>query len=223
MPPNAEPAEPDPSVPSKKLTICIDPGHGFTDTGAESEFLGQYHENDITIAMSNKLADELKSMGYGVIMTHDGQTFPKSAIDDGNNVFNPNERVSYVNGLGNKINYFVSLHCNSYDDPSVSGTRVYFYERSTSSSYESDGYKSAEAIAKQIESDFPGAPKPTAELGNYAVVREISVPGTLIEMGFVTNENDAKDMLDEEWRNEYAKSIAKGIDSYFAEKGNSKQ
>lgn len=207
-----EPTEPE--VTKKNLTICIDPGHGFTDTGTESEFLGEYHENDITIAISNKLNDELKALGYDVILTHDGITFPKAVNDDGNNVFNPNERVSYINGLGNHIDYVISMHCNSFSNPSVSGTRVFYYDPSGGNG-ESESCKSAEIICEQLAADFPEAVQPVYEVGDYALVRDTRSTSVLVEMGFVTNETDAKNMLDEEWQSKFAKSIANGINRYF--------
>ena len=207
----------DEPTPQKHLTVCIDPGHGFTDTGTESEFLGAYHEDDITIAVSKKLADDLRELGYDVIMTHDGVTFPKASNDDGNNIFHPNERTSYINSFGDKIDYVVSIHCNSFDDPSVSGIRVFYYQPSYVTG-ESEDAKSAAVICDQLESDFPDAVKPICEHQDLALVRDTGVTSVLVEMGFATNEADAKNMLDVEWQSKFAKSLADGIDRYFDEK-----
>ena len=89
----------------KGITICIDPGHGFDDAGASSVYVPDYDEKHLTLRYANDLKSELEKMGYAVIMTHDGTTFPKTAGDDGNNKFNPNERSAYVNSLD--VDYFI--------------------------------------------------------------------------------------------------------------------
>lgn len=58
-------------------------------------------------------------------MTHDGTTFGKTYTDDGNQIFNPSERVAYANSLD--IDYYISIHVNSYDkNPDTSGIRIYY-------------------------------------------------------------------------------------------------
>lgn len=72
-------------------TICIDPGHGFGDIGAGSEYIGDLSEKDINLKFAKFLSDELASRGYDVFMTHDGETFPKTEIDNGNNNYDYKE------------------------------------------------------------------------------------------------------------------------------------
>ena len=45
----------------------------------------------------------------------------------------------------------------------------------------------------------------------YYVIKHITAPSVLIEMGFITNESDASNMLSEEWRQKMAESVAAGI------------
>ncbi len=212
---NEEPID-DPVAMSK--VICIDPGHGFDDPGCSSEFLGGLNEDDINLVIAKFLDEELRALGYQTIMTHDGETFPITSAYDNNNKFKPQERTAYAETLD--IDYYVSIHCNSFDDPSANGIGVYYY----------DGFNKVErtsgAIAEAINEGIldtldVGTVSKVIEMtsGAFHVIRETTVPASLIEVGFVTNEADAANLVDEVWQRAFAKGVAKGIDSYYKRSG----
>lgn len=199
----------------ESVTICLDPGHGFDDVGTDSDYLGALAEKDITLAVTLLIKDKLEAMGYTVVLTHDGETFPKSSIDDGNNLFNPKERIDYVSDLD--IDFYLSIHCDTYAaDNRVMGTRIYYSKGTPCTDQAADA---AERIMRGINAALPAEKKSILKEMEYAaayyVVREASVPSVLIEMGFVTNKTDAENMLDETWRDTFAAGIAAGLDAYF--------
>lgn len=199
------------------ITICVDPGHGFEDIGTDSELLGTFSEKDITLAIALSLRDFLEEKGFQIVLTHDGQSFPKTDIDDGNRLFNPKERISYVQTL--KIDYFLSIHCDSYEaDDSVQGTRVYY---SAGTDFVKKSGQAANLIQSSINQKFPLSKKAVVREmeydGAYYVIRTAPVPASLIEVGFVTNPTDAQNMLDEDWRTDMAAAIADGISRFFAD------
>lgn len=194
-----------------QFTICIDPGHGFEDGGASSSYTSLL-EKDITLAISNKLSEALKS-NFNVVFTHDGITIPKTSIDDNNNKFNPQERATYINSLEN-IDYLISLHCNLYDGvEDVSGTRIYYYDGPDKNS-ENDK-EIADIICKDLNTVFPQRVPAFTESQPFYVIKYINVPASLIEMGFMTSENDVKDLTDENWQNEFVKSVSNSLKNYF--------
>lgn len=205
-------------APEKHVTtICVDPGHGFGDVGTTSEYLGDWAEKDVTLSISVMLKEELENRGYRVHMLHDGQTIPENALDDGNDLFRPTERIEAARNAD--IDYYVSVHCDSYAaDSSVRGTRVY-YAKGTSFTKKSKA--AANDIMDAINTQLPDAKKTRVIEKDYEdayyVIREAPVPSSLIEVGFVTNPTDAANMLDEEWRRSIARGIAAGIDAFFAE------
>lgn len=199
------------------ITVCVDPGHGFDDIGTDSELLGTYTEKDITLSVALALKEELEQKGIRVVLTHDGVTFPKTVIDDGNNLFNPQERISYADTQ--PIDYFVSIHCDSYAaDSSVNGTRIYYCK---GTGYEKDSGRIADKIRSAVNRTFPEAKKAAVRAmeneNAYYVIRNAAAPSSLIEIGFVTNPNDAGNMLNEEWRAGLAAAIAEGIADFFAQ------
>ncbi|MBQ4353538.1 MAG: N-acetylmuramoyl-L-alanine amidase, partial [Clostridia bacterium] len=148
-----------PAVPvePKNFTICVDPGHGFVDGGAgEGVFENGVLEKDITLAVSKLLVEDLENLGFKTIITHNGVDYP-AADKNRNKIFSAMERSAYVNTLD--IDYFVSIHVNAYDDPSVYGMQIY---------YEQNGKKVndwsqtvADEIASSLEGTFPDYKTPT--------------------------------------------------------------
>lgn len=202
----------------KSITICIDPGHGFWDGGCGDGYLPDgLLEKDVNLAVAKMLYEELDKLGYQLILTHDGEHFPKSAIDDGNQKFNPKERVSYMNTLN--IDYMISIHVNSYEsDRSVSGTRIYFKETDKKTSKISGDV--AESICEAVRVGITNTRDPividhTKEV-SFAVIRDTYAPAALVEIGFATNESDAANMVNPDWQASYAKALASGIDNYFS-------
>lgn len=197
------------------VTVCLDPGHGFDDVGTDSTYLGEFAEKDITLMVTLLLRDKLETMGYKVILTHDGESFPKSSIDDGNNLFNPKERIDYAAGLD--IDFYLSIHCDTYEaDNRVMGTRIYY---SKGTDYTKEAASAAAGMMRGINSALPMQKKAVLKEmeydAAYYVVRAASVPSVLIEMGFVSNQTDAQNMLSETWRDAFAAGIAAGLDDYF--------
>lgn len=194
--------------------ICIDPGHGFEDGGCTSEYLDGLNEKDISLAISLMLDEELRRLGYQTVLTHDGQTFPVTSVDNDNNKFSVQERTAYANGLD--IDYYISLHCNSFEDGSVNGTQIYYYDGSVKTEHTSGAI--ADAIRSSLLSTMGTERSVTAvemTTDAYYVIRETTVPACLIEMGFVTNETDAADLMDGTWQRNFAKGVAAGIDRYY--------
>ena len=205
---------PVPEIPKKGITICVDPGHGFEDGGTSSDLLGEILEKDITPAVAKKLKVHLETYGFDVIMLHDGKTFPKASNDDGNNRFRPEERTAYANSLGDRIDYYISVHCNSFEMSEVYGCEVYYVEDSVKGT--TGDTEAAMTIAGQITSDFPEW-KANAKIFPYYVIRYGHFPACLVEMGYVTNADDVAKLLDEKWQDDFAHSLAKGLHQYYTD------
>ncbi len=198
-----------------RITICLDAGDGFGDGGTGSGYLGDVKEKDITLAVVKLLEKKLDEMGFRLFLTHDGVTFPETILDDGNNLYKPQERVSYAKRLD--IDFFLSIHCDSYpSDPSVRGTRLYY---SNGTSFASKTASAAECMKNGINAALPNEKKavlrPMDHESSYYVVRENRVPSVLIEIGFVSNAADAANMLNPDWLNKLAEGIAAGLLAYF--------
>ena len=94
-------------------TVCIDAGHGGSDTGAISQD-GSLYEKDDNLKLALKVKEYLESMNLNVIMTRTDDTY----ID-------LNERCKIANT--NNVDLFVSLHRNSAENTSASGVEVWVH------------------------------------------------------------------------------------------------
>lgn len=208
-PTQAEPVE------DNGITICVDPGHGFDDVGCSSDYLTDgKEEKDVTLLYAKALAEKLETMGYTVILSHDGETFPQTYNFYDNNIFSVDERAAYVNSLD--VDYFVSLHCDTFDeDSSVGGIRVYYYDSEVKTDTFSDAV--ANSISAYLAKEFPEEKAPSVhDNQSYAVLRETTMAASLIEIGFISNEDDAVHIQDPAWQEKFINGVAAGINGYFS-------
>lgn len=197
------------------ITICIDPGHGFDDVGCSSEYLtGEKEEKDMTLLYAKALKAELETMGYTVILTHDGESFPQEFNFNDNNLFSPDERSAYVNSLD--VDYLVSFHCDTFDeDSSVGGSRVYYYDTPEKTVTYSDAV--ANSISAYLAKEFPDAKVPSVHNNqSYAILRKTTTASALVEIGFISNRTDALNIQNPEWQEKFIAGVAAGINGYFS-------
>lgn len=216
-------------IPKKKSTIVIDPGHGGKDSGA----IGNgYMEKNIALAVSMKLAEELKK-DFKVIMTRT------------TDIFIPlKERAE----IGNRANadLFVSIHLNSSKNSSGNGSEVFYYSKNESayaaevSRFENSvdtenvsipfsdfivndifyrinqqtSAALAEDVLNNIIRDF-GLRRRGVFGANFAVLRGSNSPSILIELGFMSNYGDVSQFITESNQEKVAKGIADAIRKHF--------
>lgn len=194
------------------ITICIDPGHGFGDTGAQSALLGGLDEKDINLSISKYTAEALSDKGYNVIMTRTDDIMPDGYDKDNQYTMTPQERAALANSYP-ELNLFVSIHCNSYPQSSeIRGTRIYYY-----ANHSEKISLFANSVCDGISSVLPDISVkqyPMSSGEAYYVIKNISAPSLLIETGFITNPEDAAFMINDEWQKSFAQGIASGIASY---------
>ena len=90
-------------------TICIDPGHGYKDTGG---VFGGYVEKRYTLPLAEELAGQLEAAGFKVILTRTNDTFVE--LED---------RPALANRQ--KADLFISLHFNVGPPGEARGVEVY--------------------------------------------------------------------------------------------------
>lgn len=158
-------------------TVCLDAGHGADDVGATSTG-GARLEKDDNLRLTLKVRDKLEKRGIKVVLTRE---------DDSDITLK--ERCK----LANKENcdFFVSLHRNS----SVSGTGFEAWiAKQPKANEEETAEKLVEALSKNS-----GLPNRGVKRGyrnssgnNYYVNSNTNMPSILLEVGFITNEDDNK-------------------------------
>jgi len=185
--------------PLKNRIIILDPGHGGKDPGT---VLGSYSEKAITLKVSTLVKQKLEAAGAKVYMTRTGDTYP--SLQD---------RVDFTNANYGEI--FVSVHVNSAANTSAQGTETY-YAISTGDMYQED-IDLATFVNNQIVNNLNMKNRGVKE-EQYYVIRNTIIPAILVELGFLTNDEDRGKMTTDKYAELFADSIYKGISQYYAKK-----
>lgn len=189
----------------KGKIICIDPGHGGTDTGAIGSLNGKdIYEKDITLSIALPLRDMLTSAGAKVLMTRSTDRDVYKPYDG--DVEELQARVDVANR--NKADAFVSIHIDSFSNPDVDGTTAYYYPKTD------NDYRLAKTIHDANLHDLWISDRGTRSNDLYVNVHA-DMPSVLLEMGYISNPHRLS-MLTTNWApKSIAKSIFNGLVAYF--------
>lgn len=196
FPPRSAPS-PQPPVgrnPNTRVSVVIDPGHGGSDPGAVG--VGGIREKDVVISISRQVAQILEQNGVQVVMTR---------TDDRTIDLEP--RVALANRLGGTV--FVSIHANAAHRAGATGVETFYYQ---------SGYSLASYIQNSILSSLRMQNRGVKQARFY-VLRNTAMPSALVEVGFLTNVNDARILADPSQRSRIANAIAQGILQYLRASG----
>lgn len=168
-------------------SVTLDFGHGGKDPGATGNGL---REKDITLNVGLKVGEILERHNVKVVYTRTTDKFIDLA-----------PRASIANKANTDI--FVSIHTNGFGDSSARGIETFSFP----------GSSKGVVIARDIHNAVLATKNYTINRGlktaNFAVLRLSKMPAALIELGFITNKDDAN--LLKTKQNEFALAIAKGI------------
>lgn len=177
------------------MKICIDAGHGGSDTGAVGP--NYLREKDVNLNVALFLGDILKLNGIEVVYTRTTDT----RLGNNSNE-SLSRRVKIANESG--ADYFISIHCNAADNRSANGTEVYIYDE------KSKAKDMAEKILNLIATTM-GFRNRGVKTANFYVLKYTKMPACLVEMAFISNPNEEKILADEKNQRKIALCIAKGI------------
>ncbi|MBQ6702904.1 MAG: N-acetylmuramoyl-L-alanine amidase [Clostridia bacterium] len=183
------------------IKIFIDQGHNPVNPNAGAEGFG-LREQDITYDIGKRLANLLESdPNFEVRLSRNTPTEQLGTSNSTSLAARVNRAIAW------DADYFISLHTNASVNSEVSGTEGYAY------SMNSEGYWLGEEIVDSI-SDFTRIQNRGMFVRpSLYVLRRTPMPAVLIEMGYLTNENDA--YLLSQRPQLFADAIYEGILSYF--------
>ena len=199
------------SLPVSGKTIVIDAGHGKPDEGAESSRGTTEAETNLRIAL--KLQNLLEQSGSSVILTRsdenaiydlDAKTLRQKKISDIHN------RVKIGNESSADI--FVSIHLNKIPQQQYDGWQTFYNAQNA------DGQKLAVSIQKSLNDAIQKENNRVAKsIDNIYIVKHVEIPLTIVECGFLSNPDEEKLLLEDEYQNRLAWGIYNGIIDYFYE------
>ena len=179
-----------------RYTIVIDPGHGGWDGGSVGTATG-VTEAELNLKVSKILKKYLENYGFNVILTR------TSDISLGKNKIEDMEKRKRIIEKYNPT-MVISIHMNSFTDPSECGTQAYFEKGDNNSKLLAD------SIQSQMNVILPNA-REFANHGEYYILECSDIPTTIVECGFLSNPNDEALLNTDEYREKLAYSIYSGI------------
>lgn len=178
-----------PKVSGKKFVV-VDPGHGGSDVGATRNGI---YEKNITLDISERVADLLRKKGYEVYMTRDADK-----------TVSLKERVEYCENVDPDV--FVSVHVNSSNIDSPNGMETHYYKDNSLQ------------LAKTVHASLLNHVKAHDRglfKSKFYVINHTTAPAILIEVGFISNPSERAQLVSDSRKQSTAKAIAEGIDEYL--------
>ena len=164
----------------------LDFGHGGHDSGAVARSGEQ--EKNFVLQIGQLLVLKLKRCGIDVYTTRNNDSFVSLS-----------DRAKKANQLG--VNAFISLHCNSSDNSSAQGVETFAYKEQYSN------------LATKVQNALINSKTYTKNRGvktaNFAVLRETTMSACLVELAFISNDQDLNILRTKQ--DELATAVAKGI------------
>jgi N-acetylmuramoyl-L-alanine amidase len=208
-------------------TIAIDPGHGGEDEGVKSAEGAK--EKDLTLAIARRVKAVIEArLGLRVLLTRDEDR--SVAVD---------ERTSIANN--NKADLFISLHANGSMRPSAAGATVYVAAFDKEAAQASGGRTDrvptfgggsreielvpwdlaqtrhldqsaafGELLAQAFHDRVALAPRPT-DRAPLRVLESANMPAVLVELGYLTNPDQAKLMTGDGFQNSAVQAVLEAV------------
>lgn len=203
-----------PQVPTR---VMVDAGHGGKDPGARNTHL-ELEEKALVLDFAKVLARHLQKAGFEVSFTREEDRFLGLA-----------ERARIANSSGSDV--FLSLHFNASAKPGVSGVETFaFTPHRTPSSARADlsatdlrrypgnandtwnlllGFY----VQRQMQESLPVKDR-GLKRARFVVLRDLEIPGILIEGGFLSHDAEARRVATSAYRERLATAITKGVSTY---------
>jgi N-acetylmuramoyl-L-alanine amidase len=176
----------------KKLKIAIDAGHGGSNSGAGGVST-KILEKDYTLKMAKELEKYLRKKGAEVYMTRTHDTDLAMV-----------ERTLMLREQQPDV--LISIHLNSSGNAAIKGVSTY---------YRYIGFRplSQKILDRMLELDLNNFGNVGAF--NFSLSGPTEYPNCLVEVAFLSNEEDEKKILDPKFHIQVAKKIAKGVEDWL--------
>ena len=195
---------PSDAIPSS-FTVVLDAGHGGEDGGACSA--DGIVEKDLNLALTLHLGEMLQANGIRVVYTRkeDSLLYDKNADYQGRKkMLDMAERLRITQEAGDCI--FVSIHMNTHPLTSCKGLQVWHSENNPESI---ELAQRIQANVKALQPQNTRRVKPSN--GTIYLLRQLECPAVLVECGFLSNPEEARQLNDEAYRAQLALVIFASI------------
>lgn len=183
-------------------TIYIDPGHGGVDSGTTYKNI---YEKDINLIISKLIEKYLVAKGANIYLTREtDKDLSTTTVNRKRNDLT--NRAFLINK--SKADMYISIHLNYISNSKWQGLQIFYNNKNK------ENINIANNLTKYLKKYSSNIREPKYE-NKYYMYKQITVPGVLIELGFLSNPNDRYRLTKEEYQEKLAKNIADSIEKYF--------
>ena len=227
---------------NRMVTIALDPGHGGEDPGAIGR--GGSYEKDVVLSIAKRLKARIEMQpNMRVFLTRDADFFVplNIRVEKARKVqadlfmsihadafIESSARGSSVFALSDKGASSTAARWLANKENSadlIGGVNIKNHDRQLASvlldlsttAQISDSLKLGGAILGEI-GGINRLHKGSVEQAGFAVLKAPDIPSVLIETAFISNPEEEAKLLDENYQNQMADAILKGINRYFSKK-----
>lgn len=196
-------------TPLSGKVIVLDPGHGGPDGGAVGK--DDTQEKGVALQVAKLTRDYLEQAGALVYLTREedkdlagdmkGYSSRKSA--------DIRERLDFIHDKDPDL--FITIHLNALPETRWRGAQTFYY------SSEPENKHLAEMIQSEIIRNLENTNRSPLAIDGIYLLKYAEVPGALVEIGFLSNEQERELLKDEAYQKKMAASIYQGIILYITE------
>ncbi|TMV44058.1 N-acetylmuramoyl-L-alanine amidase CwlD [Paenibacillus mesophilus] len=198
------------TMPLSGRVIAIDAGHGGPDGGAVSK--DGLIEKEVNLAISLYLRDYLQQAGALVVMTRENDRDLASDATKGYSKRKTEDLLNRVDLIEkNKAGMLISVHLNSIPSSKWKGAQTFYYPSNA------EGKKLAESIQNEIRANLSNTDRVPRTEDKFYLLKALTVPAVLVEIGFLSNPEEARLMAGADYQKKVAESIYRGIVRYAAD------
>lgn len=180
-----------------KKVILIDAGHGGDDPGSNRDGYKEKAFNLKIATMLNELLSDHEELE--VYMTRDDDTY-----------LNRDQRVEIATEIDPHL--IVSVHINSYDKSSVSGTEVLYYNKDSESNYgDITSKKLAETLLDKLVDTLGTVNRGTKLRDDQYILTKVACPSVICEICFISNDAELERLKTKSFQEDAAEAIYEGV------------
>lgn len=170
----------------EKKIIVIDAGHGGTDLGATKD---DFNEKSLISEITKKIKAMYSDSDITVLYTRTEDEF-----------VNLKDRTDFINA--NNPDLVISLHINNNKNTEANGFEIFVTEKT-------DLFDKTKLLAEKLSSKLSKTQLRNRgiKIAPFWILRNSTCPSMVVELGFISNENDRTFIVSQKGQTEIAKHI----------------
>jgi N-acetylmuramoyl-L-alanine amidase len=175
-------------------SLVLDPGHGGDDPGAMGYGL---KEKEVVLDVGLKSREMMKNAGARIVMTRDKDVF-----------ISLTDRAKI--GNNSSADSFISVHANSYTTSGPNGTETYWNDVYNSAQSQALAAEINSVLVQKLQTYNRGVKE-----ADFYVIKYVKIPAVLVELGFISNQEDAQKLGSQTYRKLAAEAITQGTINFY--------